>query len=138
MEHSKNAMKKTVASFVCLAMMLVVSFIVSEYEYTHIDKQVEGALNSNVIQHAFYNNHSIQNQAAIETPAQKMIKTVQNRTNHTDNKPHDANEKIIHLQNVHKSTMTKPTDNQIDLNKIIQTSTEGISAAVSIASQVDW
>lgn len=38
MEHSKNALKKTVASFVCLAVMLIVSFVVSEYEYTHIDK----------------------------------------------------------------------------------------------------
>lgn len=95
MEHSKNAMKKTVASFVCLAVMLIVSFIVSEYEYTHIDKQVDSALKSDVIQHAFYNNHSQEHQ-----PAQKMAKALKN--SNRSNVTHDKNEKIIHLQNVAK------------------------------------
>jgi len=128
MEHSKNAMKKTVASFVCLAVMLIVSFIVSEYEYTHIDKQVDSALKSDVIQHAFYNNHSVQHQ-----PAQKMMSALKaSKSNVT----HDKNEKIIHLQNVAK--YNNEFENQIDLNKIIKTSTEGISTVVSIAATVDW
>ena len=100
-------MKKTVASFVCLAVMLVVSFIVSEYEYTHIDKQVDSALRSNVIQHAFYNNHSAEHQ-----PAQKMKKNM-TRTNHTT--IHDKNEQVIHLQKQEKYD-NQNSDNQIDLN----------------------
>ena len=34
--HSKRAMKKTVTSFVCLAILMIISFIVSSYEYNEV------------------------------------------------------------------------------------------------------
>lgn len=42
---------------------------------------------------------------------------------------------MIHLQKVAKYNTP---ENQVDLNKIIKTSTEGISTVVSIAYQTDW
>lgn len=44
MDHSKRAMKKTVASFICLAILMLISFIISTYEYTHGNAGLHEAL----------------------------------------------------------------------------------------------
>lgn len=36
MDHSKRAIKKTVASFICLSFMLLISFVLSTYEYNQV------------------------------------------------------------------------------------------------------
>ena len=41
--HSKRAMKKTVTSFVCLAILMIISFIVSSYEYNEVHDQYQTA-----------------------------------------------------------------------------------------------
>lgn len=41
LDHSKRAIKKTVASFICLAFMLLMSFVVSSYEYYNVHDQYQ-------------------------------------------------------------------------------------------------
>lgn len=41
LDHSKRAIKKTVASFICLAFMLLMSFVVSSYEYNNVHDQYQ-------------------------------------------------------------------------------------------------
>lgn len=41
MDHSKRAIKKTVASFICLSFMLLLSFVLSTYEYNQVHTQYQ-------------------------------------------------------------------------------------------------
>lgn len=41
MDHSKRAIKKTVASFICLSFMLLLSFVLSTYEYNEVHTQYQ-------------------------------------------------------------------------------------------------
>ena len=41
LDHSQRAIKKTVASFICLSMLLLLSFIVSTYEYNEVHGQYQ-------------------------------------------------------------------------------------------------
>lgn len=45
MDHSKRAIKKTVASFICLSFMLLISFVVSTYEYNQVHTQYQRVYN---------------------------------------------------------------------------------------------
>lgn len=40
-DHSKRAIKKTVASFICLSFLLLISFVVSTYEYNEVHGQYQ-------------------------------------------------------------------------------------------------
>lgn len=40
-DHSKRAIKKTVASFICLSFMLLLSFVLSTYEYNQVHTQYQ-------------------------------------------------------------------------------------------------
>jgi len=72
--NSKRALKKTVASFICLLIMMLISFIISEYEY-----KINKAINDNEFKRSFEKVNATENAERINnnvtTP--KMMKDSQ-------------------------------------------------------------
>jgi len=42
--NSRKALKKTAGSFICLAVLMILSFIISTYEYNHVHQQYDQAI----------------------------------------------------------------------------------------------
>ena len=111
MHHSKRAFKKTVVFVIFLGILMIVSFLISEYEYNKVNQEYQKAFDSG-------------NQTIISPVNASMTNTTTKMTSRNETKPESSTSNVTSL------AFSLNTTN-FDINKLLNYSQENLNTIIN-------